>query len=199
MEFGKILQERYAAKKFDGRKIPETKLKELMELIRLSPTSFNLQPYKVKVVSDQKTKDLLQKASWDQMQIGTASHVLVFCADTDISALINKLEGTLLENGASKESINGYIQMMRDFEKGMDENAKKNWAQKQVYIALCNALNGAKALGFDSCPMEGFEPEKYSQILKLPPNLIPTVVCPIGYAADKPRKKVRFGLDYLFF
>ncbi|MCX8198067.1 MAG: NAD(P)H-dependent oxidoreductase [Candidatus Micrarchaeota archaeon] len=199
MEFKEIVMSRYAVKKFDGRKLPASKLNELMELIRFAPTSFNLQPYKVKVVSDQKTKDLLQKASWDQQQIGTSSHVLVFCADTNIAALIDKLEGALLKSGASEESIKGYVQMMRDFEKSMDQAQKLAWAQKQAYLALGNALNGSKALGFDSCPMEGFDPKEYSKILKLPGNLVPTVVCPVGYAADKPRPKIRFEAEYLFF
>jgi len=199
VEFKEIVMRRYAVKEFDGRKVPEGKLRELMELIRFSATSFNLQPYKVKVVSDQATKDLLQKASWDQPQVGTASHVLVFCADTNVSELIDQLEASLVRAGASKDSLLGYVDMMRGFEKGMGAEAKKAWAQKQAYIALGNAMNGAAALGFDSCPMEGFAPDEYSKILKLPAHLVPTVVCPIGYAADQPRPKVRFEASEIFF
>jgi nitroreductase len=199
MEFSEIVMKRYAAKKFDGRKVPEAKLGELIDFIRYSATSFNLQPYKVKVVSDQRTKDLLQKASWDQPQVGTASHVLVFCADTNVAPLITKLESALVKAGATKESLAGYVEMMRGFEKQMPPEAKLAWAQKQSYIALGNAMNGATALGFDSCPMEGFDSKEYSRILGLPENLVPSVVCPIGYAADKPRAKVRFSKEDIFF
>ena len=80
----------------------------------------------------------------------------------------------------------------------MNEEQKKSWAQKQTYIALGNALNGAKALGFDSCPMEGFNPEEYSKILALPKNIIPSVLCAIGYAADEPPTKIRFEIDEIF-
>lgn len=190
---------RYATKKFDGKKIPEGKLHELLEIIRYSASSFGLQPWKIKVVSDQKLKDELMAASWGQPQVGTASHVLVFCADTDISPLIGRLENLLIANGASKESLKGYVDIMRNFEKGMPADAKLAWAQKQAYIALGNALNGAKSLGFDSCPMEGFEPAKYSEILGLPKNLVPTLVCPVGYAADKPHQKARFPAKDVFF
>ena len=67
-----------------------------------------------------------------------------------------------------------------------------------MYIALGNALNGAKALGFDSCPMEGFNAGEYSKILALPNHLVPSVLCPIGYAADKPSAKIRFGINEIF-
>ena len=63
------------------------------------------------------------------------------------------------------------IGMMRGFAKGMTPDQIKVWAQKQVYLAVGNALNGAKALGFDSCPMEGFDPKGYAKALKLPESL----------------------------
>ena len=141
----------------------------------------------------------MMAASWNQPQIGTASHVLVLCADDDIGSLITRLEGALIKAGASKESLKGYVDVMRGFAEGKDKAARLAWAQKQVYIALGNALNGAKALGFDSCPMEGFDPAQYSKILGLPENIVPTLVCPIGYAADTPRPKVRFAAEDVFF
>ena len=199
MEFSEIVMKRYAAKKFDGKLVPEAKVKELEEMIRHSASSFGLQPWKVKVVEDQETKDKLMAASWNQPQIGTASHVLVLCADDDIGSLITRLEGALIKAGASKESLKGYVDVMRGFAEGKDKAARLAWAQKQVYIALGNALNGAKALGFDSCPMEGFDPAQYSKILGLPENIVPTLVCPIGYAADTPRPKVRFAAEDVFF
>lgn len=199
MEFKEIVMKRYAAKKFDGRRITEEKMRDLLEMVRYSASSFGLQPWKIKVVADQKLKDELMAASWGQQQVGTASHVLVFCADTDIAPLIGKLENLLISNGAARESLKGYVEIMQGFEKNMPAEAKLAWAQKQAYIALGNALNGATSLGFDSCPMEGFEPAKYSEILKLPKNLVPTVVCPVGYAADTPHPKARFSAKEVFF
>lgn len=199
MEFKEIVQQRYATKKFDGKKIDQKKVDELLELIRLSASSFGIQPYKIKVVTDDKTKKLLQAASWNQEQITTCSHLLVFCANTEILGNIKLLEKAMIKNGATKEGLKGYIDMMTGFANGLNDEAKKVWAQKQAYIALGNAINGAKALGFDSCPMEGFSPADYTKILKLPANLVPTVVCPIGYAADKPKPKARLEKKDLFF
>ena len=80
----------------------------------------------------------------------------------------------------------------------MSEEQKLSWSQRQAFLALGNALNGAKSLGFDSCPMEGFDPKEYAKILGLPGNLVPTALCPIGYASDKPNPKLRFPKDEVF-
>lgn len=198
MDFDKIVMERYATKLFDGRKIPEDKLNRLLEIIRHAASSFNIQPWKIIVVKDQKLKEKLQPATWNQQQIPTCSHLLVFCADTDIAGNIDRLEKLMIENGAIKESIKGYIDMMKGFENGLSEEQKLSWAQRQAYLALGNALNGAKFLGFDSCPMEGFNPKEYSKILNLPKNLVPTALCPIGYAKDKAKQKLRFPENKMF-
>ena len=137
-------------------------------------------------------------ASWNQEQITSCSHLLVFCADKNIQANISKLETLMIKNGAKAEQIKNYIQMMYDFEKNMTAEQKISWAQRQVYIALGNALNGAKTLGFDSCPMEGFDPNIYTKILQLPENIVPSALCTIGYASDVPREKLRFPAEDVF-
>jgi len=196
--FEKIVHERYATKLFDGRTIPESKVSKLMNLIQYAPSSFNIQPWKVIVITNPEIKEKLSPVSWNQPQIKSCSHLLVFCANKDVKGNIEKLEKSMIKNGAEREGIKGYIQMMLDFEKMLNEEQKLAWAQRQVYLALANALNGARALGFDSCPMEGFDSNEYSKILKLPDNIVPTVLCPIGYAADKPNPKLRFDMGEIF-
>ena len=189
MEFEKIVMSRYATKLFDGKKLEESKVEKLLELIRYAPSSFNIQPWIIRIISDKETKEKLSPASWNQAQITSCSHLLVFCANTNIKENIDKLEELFRKNNVSTD----YIQVMRDFEKNMSDEQKKSWAQRQLYLALGNAVNGAKSLGFDSCPMEGFNPEEYSKILKLPSHIIPTALCSIGYAADTPRQKLRLS------
>ncbi len=192
MEFKDIVMSRYATKKFDGKKIPQEKVDALFEIIRYAPSSSNMQPWKIKVITDQETKELLSPATWNQAQITSCSHLLVFCADTDLDTPIEKLIKLLPH---AKEYYTG---LKASFDK-MTEEQKLSWAQRQLFLALGNALNGAKSLGFDSCPMEGFIPEEYSKILNLPKNIVPTALCAIGYAADIPRPKVRFEKTDVFF
>lgn len=198
VDFEDIVKERYATKLFDLSKVPEEKLNRLLEIIRYAPSSFNIQPWNIIVIEDKALKEKLAPASWNQPQIISCSHLLVFCANKDIAGNIAKLEKLMIENGAEAENIKPYIDMMRNFEKNLNEEQKLSWAQRQTFLALGNAVNGAKALGFDSCPMEGFNPVEYAKILELPENLVPTALCTIGYANDIPKPKIRFLKEDVF-
>jgi len=199
MDFAKIVMSRYATKKFDGKKIPENKVDELLELVRFAPSALNLQPWKIRIVTDQKVKEQLKPAAFNQEQVTTCSHLLVFCADPDYDSLIRKLGALLKKNGVPEEMQKMVLGMAENFTKPMSAEQKLAWSQAQTYLALGNALNGAKALGFDSCPMGGFDPGEFSRILEIPPPLVPTMLCPIGYAADKPMPKVRFAKEDIVF
>lgn len=199
MEFEEIVMKRYATKKFDGRKIDGKLVERLLEIIRFSASSYNMQPWKVMVISGRETKERLFPFTWSQVQITTCSHLLIFCAYLDLEERLERRLGQMKVQGLDAARIEGYRKAITEKILSLPPEKKLFWAQKQIYIALGNALNGAKSLGFDSCPIEGFEPEKYSEALKLPINLVPTVLCPIGYAADAPRKKVRMGAEDVFF
>jgi nitroreductase/dihydropteridine reductase len=199
MEFAEIVMSRYATKKFDGRKLPEDKVNKLLEIVRFAPSALNLQPWKIRVVTDQKVKEQLKPATNDQEQITTCSHLLVFCANPDFGSLIQKLGQLLKTSGAPEEMRNMVIGIASDMTGKMTPEQKLCWAQSQVFLPLGNAVNGAKSLGFDSCPMGGFDPAEYTRILKIPPPLVPTMLCPLGYAADKPMPKVRFAKEEILF
>jgi nitroreductase len=199
MDFGKIVMSRYATKKFDGKKIPDAQIDELLEMVRFAPSALNLQPWKIKLVTDQKTKELLRPAAFNQEQITTCSHLLVFCADPDYDSLIRRLGALLKKSGVPAETQKMITDMAAGFAQPMSPEQKLAWSQAQTYLALGNALNGAKALGFDSCPMGGFNPGEFSRILKIPAPLVPVMLCPLGYAADKPMQKVRFAREEIVF
>jgi len=199
MEFKDIVMQRYATKKFDGRKIDQKKVDELLEMIRYSASSMNVQPWKIKIISDPKLKEKLAPVSYNQAQITTCSHLLVFCADKDLANKAKLIEKTMIKNGATKESLKGYMDMINGSINNMSPDQQLSWAQRMMFLAIGNAINGAKSLGFDSCPMEGFNPAEYSKILKLSDNLVPTALVTIGYAADTPRPKFRLAKEDVFF
>jgi nitroreductase len=199
MQFADCVMQRYATKKFDGRAIPEAKVNELLELVRFAPSALNIQPWKIKVVADKKTKETLRPASNNQEQITTCSHLLVFCADSDYDSLVKRLGALMKKNHVPAEIIEKVTGMAALFAAGMSKEQQAAWSQAQTYLALGNALNGAKSLGFDSCPMGGFNPKEYSRILKIPAHLTPVMLCPIGYAADKPGPKIRFAREEIVF
>jgi nitroreductase len=192
MQFKDIVMQRYATKKFDGTKIPDEKIHEIIEYVRYAPSAINLQPWKIKIVTDQKLKEQLKPAAFDQEQITTCSHLLVFCADPDYDVLIKRLETLLENNHVPEEMQKRVVNMAIQFTGTMSPEQKLAWSMAQTYLALGNALNGAKSLGFDSCPMGGFDPGEFSRILNIPKPLVPVMLCPLGYSADKPMPKIRF-------
>jgi nitroreductase len=199
MQFKDIVMQRYATKKFDGKMISEGKISELLELVRFAPSALNLQPWKIKIVTGQNVKEQLLPASYNQEQVTSCSHRLVFCADTDYEELIRRLDTLMQKEGVPKDMKKRVIDMARDFTAKMTPDQKRVWSQAQTYLALGNALNGAKALGFDSCPMGGFDPKEYTRILRIPDYLEPVMLCPVGYAADMSMPKIRFPQEDILF
>lgn len=192
---------RYATKQFDlQRKISPRDWTTLEEALLLTPSSFGLQPWKFIVVTDQPTREKLVAASWGQRQVADASHLVVFAVKTnlgeqDIDNYVNRISEV---RGAPRDALAGFRDIMvGSVVNGRNETARKDWAIRQVYIAMGNFLTSAALLGVDACPMEGIEPAKYDQILGLDKlRLNAVVVAAAGYRAltDKyaQQKKVRF-------
>lgn len=199
MEFKDIVMQRYATKQFDGRMIDEQALFTLLDIIRFSPSAFNLQPWKIKVISASRIKASLRPHANDQAQITTCSHLLVFCANTELEPLIDKVLEGMEQSGMPKEMVGQYAGMIKGYIGSMTPEQRMGFAREQIYIALGNAVNGAKSLGFDSCPMGGFDPEAFAEKLFLPEEYVPVVLCAIGYAADQPPQKWRLPREDVFF
>lgn len=199
MQFSEIVTQRYATKKFDGRMVPEKTVHEILEYVRYAPSALNLQPWKIKVVTDREVKAQLKPAAFDQEQITTCSHLLVFCADPDYDSLIRRLDTLLSENHVPDEKRTMIVNMATQFAGRMSPEQKLAWSTAQTYLALGNALAGATSLGINSCPMGGFDPAEFSRILIIPKPLVPVMLCPLGYAADTPMPKIRYSYDDIVF
>jgi nitroreductase len=199
MEFKDIVLQRYAAKKFHTKKIPDAQINELLEMVRFAPSALNLQPWKIKVIANQGIKEMLRPAAHDQEQVVTCSHLLVFCAETDYPALIRRLDALMKKHGAPEADRKFVIDYAGKAVATMSSDQLLGWSRAHIYLALGNALNGAKSLGLDSCPMGGFDPAEFTRILAIPRHLVPVMLCAVGYGADKPRPKIRFPKDEILF
>jgi nitroreductase / dihydropteridine reductase len=199
MEFRDIVMQRYATKQFDGRMIGEENLFALLDLIRYSPSAFNLQPWKIKVVTAGKIKANLRPHANDQPQITSCSHLLVFCANLELEPLVEKVVAGMKGSGMPDAMARQYATMINGYIASMSPDQRIAFAREQCYIALSNAVNGAKSLGFDSCPMGGFDPVAFAEVLFLPEEYVPVVLCAIGYAADTPLPKWRLPREEVFF
>lgn len=186
MSFLSNLSWRYATKKFDTtRKVSDTDLEQILEAIRMTPSSFGLQPYHFYVVTNQEIKDKIQAAAYNQPQIGTASHLIVFVARTDFDT--NNDEYFDLMSGGNIETraqMKGFEDMLTGFGTSKSPVDYLTWASKQTYIAHGFGLAACAELQIDSCAMEGFDPATVGEILGLPTDQRALVLLPIGYRAE---------------
>lgn len=180
---------RYATKKFDAtKKISAEDLASLKEAIRLSASSYGLQPYQILIVENPEIREQLKPVSWGQTQITDASHLLVFASitdfgDTQIDAYI---ENVIKTRGIPAEAVQAYSDLMKTNLSSKSLEDRNIWAAKQAYIALGNLLNAAAELKIDVTPMEGFSPDDYDRILGLSAlGLHATLVAPIGYRHEE--------------
>lgn len=198
---------RYAVKIFDSsRKVPEPVVQSLLESVRLTATSYGLQPMQVIVVTDEETKQKLKPASFDQDQIDTASHLVVFaCKEKMDEAYIARYIDLISEtHEVERPTLAKFEKVMIDDKiKKATPEANHAWASKQAYIAMGTLMTAAALLGVDSCPMEGIEPKKYDEILGLQGTGFRTVMLvALGYRSTKDRmqhkKKVRLPHEKFF-
>ena len=194
------LQWRYATKAFDAtKKLSDAQFSTILESLRLSASSFGLQPWKFVVVRNPALRKELVAHSWNQAQVSEASHLIVFCSYLDMTAeqVVNYIQSICSTRGVTAESLKGYQDMMLGFLDKQDPSKRQAWMKNQIYLALGNLLTTCALMDVDSCPMEGFDPTAYDRILGLEAKgLRSVVVCPVGFRADGDKyaqaKKVRY-------
>ena len=197
---------RYATKKFNSnKKISKPNIELIKEAINLAPSSYGLQLFKVFIIENQEIKNQLKTASYSQSQISDASHIFIFCSKAkidaaDIDIYINN------KSRIQKKPINevqGYGDFLKSNLLKKEDNKIATWTTNQVYIALSHLMTFCASIKIDSCPIEGFEAEKYNEILKLSnQNLNTSVVAAVGYRSKDDQsqyeEKIRKSFDELF-
>lgn len=164
------LQWRYATKVFDtNKKLSEEQKSVLLESLRMSASSYGLQPWKFVVVTNPEVRMKLKEAAWGQPQITDSSELIVLCVKKNIdSALVDTwMQSIAKQRGVEVETLKGYADMINGSLAGRTPEAAKEWASRQVYIALGTLLTAAAVLEIDACPMEGFDNKKFDEILGL--------------------------------
>lgn len=195
------LEWRYAVKSFDSTlRIPEKTWADLERSLILTPSSFGLQPWKFIIVTSQERKDRLLPHCWNQRQVSECSHLVVLTARlfTD-EPYVNRFIALNEElRSLPAGSLEGYRKVITgSVVHGGLGIGQLEWAARQAYIALGQFMLAAAMVGVDTCPMEGFLPDKVDAELDLPGRGLKAVVlCPAGYrsAGDKYAKtpKIRW-------
>ena len=195
---------RYATKKFDPvRKISAETWQTLEETLVLAPSSIGLQPWRFYVITDPAMKARLMPAAWNQAQVVECSHFVVFTVRKNLGAdhVERHIERMVEVRGVVKESLTKFGQMaLQNLDAARAEGRLDTWQTYQIYIALGSFMTAAALLGVDTCPMEGFEPLKFDEILGLKAtNYMSIVGCAAGYRLPDDKyastKKLRFKAE----
>ena len=202
----KNLNWRYATKKFNAtKKIAKTDLAVLKEAVRLSASSYGLQPYQVILVENEDLRQQIKAVGWNQTQITDASDLLIFANITNVGSIeIQKyIQNMATTREVPVENLKGFEDMMYNAIEALTPEAKEVWSAKQAYIALGTLLSAAADLKIDATPMEGFDRNAVNQILGLPEKgLSAAVIVTLGYRHDEDTtqhyKKVRKPNEELF-
>lgn len=204
MDLTSFYKWRYATKKFDSDKtIDEKEMNILKESIRLSPSSYGLQLFKVLVIENKELKDKLKEVSFNQSQISDCSALFVFCNFTKVTS--SDIDGFIQLKSSVQDIMISNLSKYGDFLKStlltMPSEEVSIWTANQVYIALGNLMTSCAALKIDSCPIEGFQADKYNDILNLK-NMNAAVVASVGYRSNddlsQESEKVRKNSASLF-
>ena len=197
---------RYATKKFDSsKKIAKKDLEILKEAVRLSASSYGLQPFQVVLVENEDLREQIKAAAWNQAQITEASDVLIFANITNVGAkeISDYIENMAAIREIPATNLTGFENMMNKVMTAFSSEEKEVWSAKQTYIALGTLLSAAADLKIDATPMEGFDRNAVNNILQLTEKgLSATLIVTLGYRHDADTtqhlRKVRKPNEELF-
>jgi nitroreductase len=213
---------RHACKLFDKSKtIPKEDFEFILETGRLSPTSFGMQGVKLLVVEEVKLKKEMKAACWNQNQLDSCSHVVVYVTKTKalepgtawVKSRFADREMPLEKQEAYyeayagfhtnlKERVEGYFKRVmvgffyKLFHKKREPKDIYQWGARQAYILLGNMMSSAAMIGIDSCPIEGFDKNALEKVLDIDTeNEEVAVVCTFGYRVNEANEKRRLPLS----
>jgi nitroreductase len=177
MDTTTAIHQRRSVKHYDpNHQMSEVEIQELLELALLSPTSFNMQNWRFVVVTDPEKRAAIQAAAWNQAQVTEASITILLCADLHA----HEDAGRYWVN-APEPVQEMLVPMIAPFY-GSNPQLQRDEAMRSIGIAAQTLMLAAKSMGYDSCPMIGFDPIKVGEIIGLPENHVIGMMLTVGKA-----------------
>ncbi len=198
--FLQIVAERRSTPAFDPAPVPDEDLRAILETALRAPSSYNLQPWRFIVVRDGERKRKLRAACYNQAKVEEAPVVIVACGDAD-GWRSGDLEETLRlgrEGGMSESFLAQIRTAVPEYLREHPNFAA--WLNRQVAMAFATMMWAAESLGYNTAPMEGFDPQRLSAALKLPMHYVPVALLAIGRMRGKAKYNGgRFPLERTVF
>ncbi|MGG3928091.1 nitroreductase family protein [Metabacillus fastidiosus] len=186
------IKSRHSIRKFIQEPISKEDLNQIFELVRLTPSAWNLQPWRFHVITDTALKEKLQEAAYGQQQVTSAPAVAILISDME-DVLANLPE--TVHPGLSAERQQDEVANLSSFFGGMSVEERGQWGLTQTNIALGFLLTAIQGLGYASVPMLGFDQEKVKEILSLPEHIKFAAMVPFGKPDAEGYEHHRFPLE----
>ena len=180
MKVSEAIESRRSVKHYDPDHVmPEEDLAELIRLTKLAPSSFNMQNYRILVVRDPEIRLQIRAAAWDQAHVTDASVLFILCAD-----LTAHQENPSTYWAHAPQEVQDILgPMIQPFYEGKDTLIRDE-AMRSSALAGMTLMLAAKDMGYDSCPMIGFDGEKVAELINLPQHYALSFMIPVGKQAQ---------------
>ena len=164
METKDAITKRRSVKHFDpSHRLTESEVTELLSLAALSPTAFNIQQWRFVTVKDSDLRDKIREVSWDQSQVTDSSLFIILCADLKAW---EKSPNRYWKN--APEEVQKFMLPAIDSYYREKDQVQRDEVMRSCGIAAQTLMLSAKAMGYDSCPMDGFDFSAVAKLIKLP-------------------------------
>lgn len=193
---------RHACKLFnEGKKIPKDTFDEILEVGRLSPSSFGMEPTRLIVARSKSAKEALKPLCWEQPQITTASEVVVFKSlKCDLMPPSEYAKQNSLRRKMNVDSYKKFSDVLGGYLRGRGFEGANigNWSALQSYIMATYMVAYAAYLGIDTCYIEGFDKQGVEKLYGLDSfkEQVSLIVC-FGYRAKEQQPRFRISIDEL--
>lgn len=178
MNVTEAIVKRRSVKAYDpNHQMTEEEVAKLMSLAMLSPTAFNIQNWRFVIVTDPTLRQQVRHASWDQAQVTDASLLIVLTADLHAWAK----QPERYWGNAPQAAQDILIPMIGQYYTG-HEQVQRDEAMRSCGMAAMTIMLAAKEMGYDTCPMDGFDFDAVAKLLNLPADHTPTMFVVVGKA-----------------
>ena len=182
MDTFEAIKSRRSTKSFDkNHAMSKDEINSLLELAILSPTSYNIQNWRFVIVTEQSLKDKLSELSHGQQQVSEASLVIVLCAD--LNSWDKKPERYWAN--IPEEPRNALVESLRNSYRGKLQQ-QRDEAMRSCGMAAQTIMLAAKSMGYDTCPMKGFDYDAVGKLIKLPEDHVIAMMVVVGKQAKTP-------------
>ncbi len=179
------IKERRSIKHFDANhKMTAEQENQIFELAKQAPSSFNIQHWRIVKVDDKDLRTKLRQAAWNQEQVTDASMLLIVCADLNAW----QKEPQRYWHTAPQNVRDYLLTAIKNFYEGKLQ-LQRDEALRSVGLISQTIMLAAKGLGYDSCPMIGFDVEQVSKLINLPQDHIVGMMITIGKAVKPAQPK----------